>query len=75
MPLYIDLMDRFVHFRFATQPYSTDSGQLNNRFMHLTNFAINKNGDFIYNNDPSERSGHKWRMRSLWRHLKVDHVT
>ena len=60
-----------VNFRFATQPYSTDSGQLNNRFMHLTNFAINKNGDFIYNNDPSERSGHKWRMRSLWRHLKV----
>ena len=31
---------------------------------------IIQHGNFIYNNDPSERSGHKWRMRSLWRHLK-----
>ena len=69
MPLYMDGIE-IVHLRFATQPYSTASGQLHNKFMHLTNFAINKNGDFIYNNDPSERCGHKWRMRSLWRHLK-----
>ena len=26
--------------------------------------------DFIFNNDPSERCGHKWRLKSLWKHLK-----
>jgi len=56
--------------RFATQPYSNDSENVSNKFIHLTNFEINKHGDFIYNNDPSERCGHKWSLKSLWKHLK-----
>jgi len=57
--------------RFATQPYSNSSEDIKNRFIHLTNFEVNKHaGNFIYNNDPSERCGHKWRLRSLWKYLK-----
>ena len=28
------------------------------------------NEHFIHNNDPSECFGHKWRLKSLWRHLR-----
>jgi tubulin polyglutamylase TTLL4 len=31
--------------RLATQPYSTAKGSLKKRFIHLTNFSINKKAD------------------------------
>ena len=31
--------------RLATQPYSTGKGSLKKRFIHLTNFSINKKAD------------------------------
>lgn len=31
--------------RLATQPYSTSKGSLKKRFIHLTNFSINKKAD------------------------------
>lgn len=39
--------------RFATEPYNAPTGNnMENLFMHLTNYAINKNNDnYIYNED------------------------
>lgn len=38
--------------RFATEPYNNDSSKLNHKFVHLTNFSINKkNSKFVKNND------------------------
>jgi len=31
--------------RLATQPYTTAKGSLKKRFIHLTNFSINKKAD------------------------------
>lgn len=58
--------------RFATEPYSepNDINQ-NNLFMHLTNYAINKNNEkFVENNEPSdceeeEEEPHKRSFLSL----------
>ncbi len=36
--------------RFATNPYKVNSNNLDNVFMHLTNYSINKHSkDFIFN--------------------------
>lgn len=35
----------------ATQPYSTAKGSLKKRFIHLTNFSINKKADNYKKND------------------------
>lgn len=37
--------------RLATQPYSTAKGTLKKRFIHLTNFSINKKADNYKKND------------------------
>lgn len=38
--------------RFATEKYSNDPNKLSERFMHLTNFSVNKmNSKFVKNND------------------------
>lgn len=45
--------------RFATEKYSNDPKNLNKKFMHLTNFSINKrNTNFVKNNDkPTKKFG------------------
>ncbi len=47
--------------RFATNPYTIDSNNLDNVYMHLTNYSINKHSkDFIFNkNVAAEDVGHK----------------
>lgn len=37
--------------RLATQPYSTAKGSLKKRFIHLTNFSINKKAENYKKND------------------------
>lgn len=41
-------------------------------FMHLTNYAINKNSDnFVFNEDQDDDSaGHKRSMTAIWEHLR-----
>jgi hypothetical protein len=31
---------------------------------------LQDSGDFIFNLNPSERHGHKWRLKSLWKELR-----
>lgn len=38
--------------RFATEPYSNDPAQLTKKFIHLTNFSVNKKSSkFVKNQD------------------------
>jgi tubulin polyglutamylase TTLL4 len=44
--------------RFATEKYNLDPKKLNEKFVHLTNFSINKkNTKFIKNNDARHKTG------------------
>jgi tubulin polyglutamylase TTLL6/13 len=54
--------------RFATEKYDkpTDSN-LKNLYMHLTNYAINKNSDkFIQNDDDGLEEAHKRSLSSVF---------
>ncbi len=48
------------------------NSNLDNMFMHLTNYAINKNSDnFIFNEDQDDDgAGHKRSMTSIWEYLR-----
>ena len=51
--------------RFCTVPYNTDSGDLDNLFVHLTNVAVQKQGD-----EYNERHGGKWNVNNLRLYLE-----
>lgn len=58
--------------RFATEPYvGPQNGNLNNMYMHLTNYAINKNSNNFIFNDNEERTdiGHKRSLASIWKSI------
>ncbi len=60
--------------RFATEEYKCPTtGNLDNFFMHLTNYAINKNSEnFIFNSDEKNAdTGHKRSLSSIWN--TIDH--
>jgi len=65
--------------RFATEPYVAPSDKnIDNLFMHLTNYAINKNNDaFVQNEADSNESehdddnAHKRSLKSLFLTLKL----
>lgn len=56
--------------RFATEAYTT--GSKANRYMHLTNYSVNKkSSNFVQNNDPSKDDiGNKWSLSALFKHLQ-----
>ncbi|XP_059161722.1 uncharacterized protein LOC131944866 isoform X2 [Physella acuta] len=57
--------------RFASCKYSSSSKTLNNRFMHLTNYSVNKkNVEYLSNSDNNLCEGHKWSLKSLWEYMK-----
>lgn len=53
--------------RFATEKYFIGQPFKNNRFMHLTNYSLNKySKNFVPNNDPLiDNIGHKWSLTAL----------
>ena len=55
--------------RFATEPYAP--GNKKNRYMHLTNYSVNKkNEKFVQNDDDqADDIGSKWSLSALCRHL------
>lgn len=56
--------------RFASVRYSERLDTLSDRFMHLTNYSINKlSANYAKNEDADACQGHKWTIRSLWQHL------
>eukprot|EP01028_Stygiella_incarcerata_P011758 TRINITY_DN682_c0_g1_i1.p1 TRINITY_DN682_c0_g1~~TRINITY_DN682_c0_g1_i1.p1 ORF type:complete len:743 (-),score=169.19 TRINITY_DN682_c0_g1_i1:2257-4239(-) len=60
--------------RFSTQKYRRGSKSLKNRFMHLTNYSVNrKSKTFVKNTDASKDSeGSKWSIKALKRYF-ADH--
>ena len=59
--------------RFATELYQSPlQSNLKNLFMHLTNYAINKNNEnFIFNdNADCDDVGHKRSLSFMWRYLR-----
>lgn len=53
--------------RFATQEYTCPvKGNMDNLFMHLTNYAINRNADnFEQGDDAEDEGGHKRTVTSV----------
>ncbi|XP_043263456.1 tubulin polyglutamylase TTLL4-like [Colletes gigas] len=61
--------------RFASVKYSDDINYLSDRFMHLTNYSINKTNSTYTSNDCVDScSGHKWTLKTLWAYLEREHV-
>ncbi|XP_021053998.1 tubulin polyglutamylase TTLL4 isoform X1 [Mus pahari] len=56
--------------RFASCKYSPSMKSLSNKFMHLTNYSVNKkNTDYQANADETACQGHKWALKALWNYL------
>lgn len=63
--------------RFATWKYSQNLDyNKNNRFIHLTNYAVNKfNANFIYNKDKNiDNKGSKWSLSALKSYFKSKNI-
>ncbi|KAM9802833.1 tubulin monoglutamylase TTLL4 isoform 2-T2 [Syngnathus typhle] len=56
--------------RFASCKYSPSMKTLGNKFMHLTNYSVNKkNSEYQANSDDKACQGHKWAVKALWQYL------
>ncbi|XP_075385423.1 tubulin monoglutamylase TTLL4 [Tenrec ecaudatus] len=56
--------------RFASCKYSPSMKSLSNKFMHLTNYSVNKkNVEYQANADETACQGHKWALKALWSYL------
>ncbi|XP_015607158.1 tubulin polyglutamylase TTLL4 isoform X2 [Cephus cinctus] len=61
--------------RFASVKYVDDINFLSDRFMHLTNYSINKTSANYTNNDSADScTGHKWTLNTLWSYLERENV-
>lgn len=64
--------------RFATAPYSAtvSRSNLQNRYAHLTNYALNKrSAAFVRNADAADDGeGSKWSLTAVWRRLAAEGV-
>uniref|UniRef100_UPI00358E9F74 tubulin monoglutamylase TTLL4-like isoform X2 n=1 Tax=Myxine glutinosa TaxID=7769 RepID=UPI00358E9F74 len=61
--------------RFASCRYSPSTKNLGNRFMHLTNYSVNRhNSAYEVNLDRNACSGHKWALKALWNYLNEQAV-
>ncbi|VDM95547.1 unnamed protein product [Thelazia callipaeda] len=52
--------------RFASTPYSSDPSSMSNRFMHLTNYSINK---LAQSAGESSAPVPKWKISEFWAYL------
>ncbi|NXK30074.1 TTLL4 polyglutamylase, partial [Piprites chloris] len=56
--------------RFASCKYSSSMESLSNKFVHLTNYSVNKkNTEYKSNSDETACQGHKWALKALWNYL------
>jgi len=60
--------------RFATEAYTGPAKtNLDNLYMHLTNYAINKNAtNFVKNSDVDDDSGTKRTMTTVFEHIAAN---
>jgi len=75
-PLRLYLYDDGL-VRFASNKYSNESSKVQDLFTHLTNYSINKkSATYVSNEESEEEKGHKWTLKTLWRHFDaagIDH--
>jgi len=70
VPLRVYIYDEGLT-RFATEEYTNNPDQIENNFIHLTNFSINKDSEkFVNNSNPEEPEGSKWTLTSLWNYFR-----
>lgn len=56
--------------RFASSKYSDNAKDLKDRYMHLTNYSINKlSSHYTANEDANAAQGHKWTLSKLMEFL------
>jgi len=73
-PLRIYLYDDGL-VRFASNKYTNESTKVGDVYTHLTNYSINKNSStYMSNEDSSRAQGHKWTLKSLWRHFDAEGI-
>ncbi|XP_025833528.1 probable beta-tubulin polyglutamylase isoform X2 [Agrilus planipennis] len=61
--------------RFASVQYSDSNKDLKDRYMHLTNYSINKlSSNYTANDDANSFQGHKWTLSKLWEYLQTRNV-
>uniref|UniRef100_A0A5K3EGN5 Tubulin polyglutamylase TTLL4 n=1 Tax=Mesocestoides corti TaxID=53468 RepID=A0A5K3EGN5_MESCO len=61
--------------RFASHKYTNSPRFVGNRFVHLTNYSINRqNVDYVSNTSDEACKGHKWSLRALWTFLRSRNV-
>lgn len=73
-PLRIYLYDDGL-VRFASNKYTNESSKVHDLFTHLTNYSINKkSASYLSNEESQEEKGHKWTLKTLWRHFDADGI-
>ncbi|XP_050428184.1 uncharacterized protein LOC126838099 isoform X2 [Adelges cooleyi] len=71
-PLRLYLYDNGL-VRFASVKYSSDLTTISDRYMHLTNYSINRlSSQYTQNEDADACQGHKWTLRSLWTYMEKE---
>lgn len=56
--------------RFASEKYSLSNKSFSNRFVHLTNYSINrKSSSYTANEDGNLCQGHKWTLKTFWTYM------
>lgn len=67
-PLKIHIYEEGL-VRFATEKYNMDMTNLQNMFIHLTNYSINKDSEFFVECEEIKPNGKgsKWCLKSLRR--------
>lgn len=63
--------------RFASEKYTTNLKELKKKYVHLTNYAINKMNvqKFVKNQDPDiDNVGNKWSINALKKHYKENNI-
>ncbi|XP_053615363.1 tubulin monoglutamylase TTLL4-like isoform X6 [Plodia interpunctella] len=59
--------------RFASVKYNDEVTSLNDRYMHLTNYSINRlSKNYTPNEDFAACEGHKWTLQTLFQYLKTE---
>ncbi len=59
--------------RFASTKYSMDLKSFGDRFVHLTNYSVNKfNEKYVMNSEVNACKGHKWTVEALWKYLESE---
>jgi len=59
--------------RFATEEYNVNLHSINNKYVHLTNYAVNRDHPNQQWSD-SDRPETKWTLSRLWSHLEKEGV-